>query len=177
MFTFTKTVTAYQYNELSEKAKNKAINGEFINDIVDCNLTCDWQDMLNSIDTIGRAVGIYVENNDFYIDSDIEGMEGRRFLKYLLNRTDSQKEYTGVYTDSIFFDCVKKFVKLLKRGENLTAENFILLLDRACQNVLNENESYYWSESYLEDAFAANEIYFDKFGNIVQVPAEVLKNL
>lgn len=177
MLTFTKTINAYSFGELSKKAKNKAIESDFISDLVYSNLTCDWQDLKNSIEVIGKNIGIYVENNNIYIDSELEGMEGRRFLKYILNRIDSQKEYTGVYTDSVFFDTVNKFIKLLKKGREASSETFLFILDNACRNFLNENESYYWSESYLEDAFNINEIFFDKNGNIIEVPAEVLKNL
>lgn len=126
MLTFTKTINAYSFGELSKKAKNKAIESEFISDLVYSNLTCDWQDLKNSIEVIGKNIGIYVENNNIYIDSELEGMEGRRFLKYILNRIDSQKEYTGVYTDSVFFDTVNKFINLLKKAGKQVQKHFFL---------------------------------------------------
>ena len=106
-----KVIKLYQFNELSEKAKEAVKELNFWQIQLYYLINDDKRDLMNSINTVGKYIGIYFENG-IQLDSELEGMEGRRFLKYLLNRIDSEKEYTGVYTDYIFFDALKSFTKL-----------------------------------------------------------------
>lgn len=96
-----KVIKLYQFNELSEKAKEAVKELNFWHIQLYYLINDDKRDLMNSINTVGKYIGIYFENG-IQLDSELEGMEGRRFLKYLLNRIDIEKEYTGVYTDYIF---------------------------------------------------------------------------
>ena len=119
-----KVIKLYQFNELSEKAKEAVKELNFWHIQLHYLINADKKELTNSINTIGKYIGIYFENG-IQLDSELEGMEGRRFLKYLLNRIDSEKEYTGVYTDYIFFDALKSFIELLKQGKKITADTYI----------------------------------------------------
>lgn len=93
-------------------------------------------------------------------------MEGRRFLKYILNRIDIKKEYTGVYTDYIFFDALENFIELLKRGKKITADTYIDLLERCYKNIIDDNIEVYNSNEFMEDFLNSNEYYFYENGGL-----------
>lgn len=145
-----KVIKLYQFNELSEKAKEAVKELNFWHIQLYYLINDDKRDLMNSINTIDKYVGIYFENG-IQLDSELEGMEGRRFLKYLLNRIDSEKEYTGVYTDYIFFDAL---------------ENFIELLERCYKNIIDDNIEAYNSNEFMEGFLNSNEYYFYENGGL-----------
>lgn len=160
-----KVIKLYQFNELSEKAKEAVKELNFWHIQLHYLINDDKRDLTNSINTIGKYIGIYFENG-IQLDSELEGMEGRRFLKYLLNRIDIEKEYTGVYTDYIFFDALESFIKLLKQGEKVNADTYIDLLERCYKNIIDDNIEVYNSNEFMEDFLNNNEYYFYENGGL-----------
>lgn len=152
-----KVIKLYQFNELSEKAKENVKELNFWHIQLHYLINADKMELKNSINTIGK----YIQ-----LDSELEGMEGRRFLKYLLNRIDSEKEYTGVYTDYIFFDALKSFIELLKQGKRITADTYIDLLEKCYKNIIENNIEAYNSNEFMEDFLNSNEYYFYENGGL-----------
>lgn len=160
-----KVIKLYQFNELSEKAKEAVKELNFWHIQLHYLINDDKRDLTDSINTIGKYIGIYFENG-IQLDSELEGMEGRRFLKYLLNRIDIEKEYTGVYTDYIFFDALESFIKLLKQGEKVNADTYIDLLERCYKNIIDDNIEAYNSNEFMEGFLNSNEYYFYENGGL-----------
>ena len=160
-----KVIKLYQFNELSEKAKEAVKELNFWKIQLYYLIDDDKRDLMNSINTVGKYIGIYFENG-IQLDSELEGMEGRRFLKYLLNRIDSEKEYTGVYTDYIFFDALRSFTELLKQGKKVTSDTYIDLLEKCYKNIIENNIEAYNSNEFMEDFLNSNEYYFYENGGL-----------
>lgn len=160
-----KVIKLYQFNELSEKAKEAVKELNFWHIQLHYLINDDKRDLTNSINTIGKYIGIYFENG-IQLDSELEGMDGRRFLKYLINRIDIEKEYTGVYTDYIFFDALESFIKLLKQGEKVNADTYIDLLERCYKNIIDDNIEAYNSNEFMEGFLNSNEYYFYENGGL-----------
>lgn len=212
MFTFTKNITAYSYSELSEQAKEN-VKENLYYDTVNELMQFEYNDLWESINKYAYLIGAIPNsineycNNDVHIelDSELEDMEGRRFLKYLINHVDfiglsydkrqKLKKYThllkcafskqafeetwltGICTDVPFLKAVHKFIEWLKKGDKLTASDFIDLWESTCTEYLNAQERWFTSEEFIEKHFNSNDYYFDSEGDYINVPAEVLKNL
>ena len=100
MYTVTKTFNVYKFDELPEHVKEKAIDN-FRND-----LEIDDSDMINSIETIAKAMNckaeIYTYDGikyyvDFISNDDIEELKGKRAYSYIVNNYLLPNEKPKIY--------------------------------------------------------------------------------
>ena len=176
----TITTTYYTFEELqalgNEQATNKA--KEYIQEqLIDNAVHFHFEEFKDSVKAFGEIFNCnltdwsYAPYDRNYIMLDVESYDA------LTNqdKNDAIAEYnnldkddcplTGVYTDAYIFDAVKAIA-----GSKLTFNDATKVLKDACNMALYEfskdEESLLDDMECIADHAGANELYFDKDGNI-----------
>ena len=181
-----KEIKCYQFNELSDEAKEKAIE----------NFTYDMEYFGSdeALESIKQGLSHFDASlHDYSIDwlnangshfkismnEDIELLSFVRLWKYINQNyhnyyckydkkikplLSGNCPFTGVFLDEEFLDEIREF---MNKPDHRTFKD---LLYNAVQNVLQEAErdfEHQQSEEYLLEHFNANEYEFDEYGNMI----------
>lgn len=192
--TTTTTTTVYNFDELSEEAKEKVIEDarDFeaeatLDDIVDC--------MASAMDKMGITIKDYSISIDGsgYInlsveDEDLEGVKAYRYItnnffgsvdkkKFYCNRTKGRKShldrkdwmdncpFSGLCYDFAIQSAWEDFCAELKRGERPTVRDFLDELEWAYLKE-QSNEYYSFDEDAARELSEANEYEFLEDGTL-----------
>lgn len=188
MKTITKTINVYEFSELSDKAKQKAIY-DFYQDV-----DFAWVDENN--DTLKRFCDVFdcrIKRDGLQLrkDNTVSDMSGIRLLKYLHNnyyndlfkpkylghvknkakyskcQRDTSCVLTGYYMDEDMLQPIYDFMK--KSDENTTFQDLIDRCLDAFNRAVEQDAEYQQSEEYFEDMCEANGYTFDVNGKMINL--------
>lgn len=181
----TITLNLYNYSELSDSAKQNALNnycndGEFIaGDDYLATLKKALEFFNGSLDDYSIDwMEPYRSNYKFSLDKNAENLQGVRLFKYIENNFSTYRNpytnkieptfagncpFTGCSSDEDFLDPIRVF---MKKPDNTTFEDLIKdciesLLSAACKDA-----EYEQSEENFIEMCEANEYTFEKDGTI-----------
>ncbi|MFW6219823.1 MAG: hypothetical protein ACOC33_03205 [bacterium] len=140
----------YQFSELSEYAKQKAIEN-----LSDINVDYNWWEFIYED---AKNVGLKIEGFDLYEKKiNMSYYEDSATVKKLISKTHGKK--TDTYKTVKGHD-------LRKEGE---ADEMLKALAKDYLNILNEEYNYNTSNSAIIDSIEANEYEFTEDGELWQL--------
>lgn len=182
-------INLYSYNELTENAKNRALenwrNMEYAGSHWQAeNLESLKQGLLHfDFELTGWSIDYYCATNAYLKitghTEDTRELSGVRLWKYLHNNNyleyfckyneqiqnvlDGNCPFTGYCADECFLNPIRQFMK------TPCDQSFIELMEQCCSKVLEimeEDYQYQTSEDYLIEHCEANDVYFYSTGEM-----------
>lgn len=177
MKTIIKKINIYEYIELNKEAKEKVMY-ETANDMIEFS-SYEMNDTIYQIkkylsnipDVEGVRLYTWIINNLPLSTPKTYYQGGGVGLKKLKKRTSNiiynfDCPYTGVCYDYIAIDTVNELKRRLKKGYNVTPDEFIRILDDTAEKMINDEYEGMLTDEYTADTCAANEWYFTYDGKL-----------
>jgi len=186
----TKVINLYSFDELSEEAKEKAIEEYRYSDRDYFWMEDNIQSVIKALEHFGFDVLDYsvdyssaarssfkLSNKNYFNE---EGLKGARLWKWLNNQKESiipiyEKKYanvyesscpfTGYFMDEVFLDVFRKF--LAKPSENITLDYLIDQAVEACLRATQEDYEHQNSDEFISEELENMGEVFDKEGSLI----------
>lgn len=162
----TITIEAFEFNELSEDAKQYAIRKNYtINEDTVHHFYNDAYETVkkfNELFNIKEGRNSWLDYSISHIDDEILELSNDKLKEYINSRIDIEN-YQNCLLTGVCYD-INILEPIYRPDKNQTFEDCIELCFKALEKSLNNEQDYFYSEDAIIEAIRANEFIFTKEG-------------